>query len=397
MPSLPTDRVRQRQADRHRRPIDPWAVIALAIVLAAECLLLYLLLQRTRLGLTLRAVASNPESSRLVGINAGAMLMLGWALAAAIGALAGSLVAARSTGFDAGLDGRPCSSTRSRPRRSAGSTACSARSSAGLVVGIADALTTQYINALDGIELVVPSRAHRGRVAGQADWPVRPDNGGASMTDQVADAAPEAVEANPPARSGLARLDARTVVRIVVGIACASRRSLRRSSYSPDINHYLAQALYLSIAAMGLNLLTGFNGQVSIGHGAFFGVGAFTTAILMVDHGWNFEATIPVAALVAAAVGVAVGIPALRVRGLYLALVTLGMAVIFPRVATKFVKGSGGVALLRPDRIKFASLIDSLDRGPVGVLRVPRHRGDHVRARLEPRTESYRPGDDRGA
>ena len=67
------------------------------------------------------------------------------------------------------------------------------------------------------------------------------------------------------------------------------------------------------------------------------------------------------AALVAAAVGVVVGIPALRVRGLYLALLTLGLAVIFPRVATKYVNGSGGVALLRPRRVKFNSLINSLD------------------------------------
>ena len=111
----------------------------------------------------------------------------------------------------------------------------------------------------------------------------------------------------------------------------------------------LSQAIYLAIAAMGLNLLTGFNGQVSIGHGAFFGVGAFTTAILMVDHGWTFEPTHPRGrAALRGVFGVLVGIPALRVRGLYLALVTLGLAVLFPRVVQKYVDGTGGVALLRP-------------------------------------------------
>ena len=129
-------------------------------------------------------------------------------------------------------------------------------------------------------------------------------------------------------------------MRAIIGIALAVVALVAPFIYSPDINHLLAQALYLSIAAMGLNLLTGFNGQVSLGHGAFFGIGAFTTAILMVDHGWNFEATIPIAALMAAAVGVVVGIPALRVRGLYLALLTLGLAVIFPRVATKYVSAA---------------------------------------------------------
>ncbi len=183
---------------------------------------------------------------------------------------------------------------------------------------------------------------------------------GATATTSSTDAAPPAAGPTDAAPARTGRFDAATILRIVVGVVLCVAAIAAPFLYSSDINHLLAQAIYVSIAAMGLNLLTGFNGQVSIGHGAFFGVGAFTTAILMVDHGWTFEATIPVAALIAAAVGVAVGIPALRVRGLYLALITLGMAVIFPRLATRFVKGSGGIALLRPDRIKFASLISSL-------------------------------------
>jgi branched-chain amino acid transport system permease protein len=112
---------------------------------------------------------------------------------------------------------------------------------------------------------------------------------------------------------------------------------------------------------MGLNLLTGFNGQVSIGHGAFFGIGAFTSAILIIDHGWTFEPTIIVAAVFTGAFGLLVGLPALRVRGLYLALVTLGLAVLFPQVVQRFVKGNVGVPLLRPARGEFSSLINGLD------------------------------------
>lgn len=125
-------------------------------------------------------------------------------------------------------------------------------------------------------------------------------------------------------------------------------------------NVVFSQVLYIAIAAMGLNLLTGFNGQVSIGHGAFFGVGAFTTAILVVNHNWTIEATIPVAALTAAVVGVAVGFPALRVKGLYLALITLGLAVLFPAVTKKFVEGPGGVPLLQPNRKQVQSTIEGL-------------------------------------
>ena len=148
--------------------------------------------------------------------------------------------------------------------------------------------------------------------------------------------------------------------KIVAGVALAA--FALALPYQNDVtnNTIFAQVMYLAIAAMGLNLLTGFNGQISIGHGAFFGVGAFTSAILVVDHNWPIEATIPVAAILSAAVGVAIGIPALRVKGLYLALVTLGLAVMFPRVVAKYVDGPGGVPLLQPRVRQVSSLIDGM-------------------------------------
>lgn len=152
----------------------------------------------------------------------------------------------------------------------------------------------------------------------------------------------------------------RSTLRIVVGVLVAAALLYAPYYFEAPMNQTLARAIYFAVAAMGLNLLTGFNGQVSIGHGAFFGVGAFATAILMEDHSWTFELTIPVAALAAAVVGVFVGIPALRVKGLYLALVTLGLAVLFPRIAQKFVDGQGGVAIIRPPRDGFDTLLSGL-------------------------------------
>ena len=145
-------------------------------------------------------------------------------------------------------------------------------------------------------------------------------------------------------------------------------------SYGPSTTRLVAQALYIGIAAMGLNLLTGYNGQVSIGHGAFFGVGAYTTALLMnhqytwslgfgsISFGhWPFLATVPASAVVCFVVGALVGFPALRVKGLYLALVTLGLAVIFPDLATRFVKGTGGTSLvaLTPSELAAPSWVPS--------------------------------------
>ena len=90
-------------------------------------------------------------------------------------------------------------------------------------------------------------------------------------------------------------------------------------------------AVYL-IAIAGLNILTGYTGQISLGHGAFMAIGGYTTAILAVDHGVGLLWTVPIAGLVAGAAGLAFGVPALRLSGLYLALATFGIAVATPAV-----------------------------------------------------------------
>jgi branched-chain amino acid transport system permease protein len=129
--------------------------IGLVAVLLLECLALWVLLNRTRLGLKLRAVAANPDSSRLHGIRAGSMLMLGWALAAALGAIAGSLVASERTGFDSSLM-QTILVYALAAAALGGFDSIWGAVFAGLVVGVADALTFQYVDALDGIEVVLP-------------------------------------------------------------------------------------------------------------------------------------------------------------------------------------------------------------------------------------------------
>ena len=105
------------------------------------------------------------------------------------------------------------------------------------------------------------------------------------------------------------------------------------------------QAAYVgiyTIALLGLNVLTGYTGQISLGHGAFMAVGGYTTAILMVDHGVKDLWTIPIAAVVAGGAGFLFGIPALRLSGLYLALATFAIAVATPAVIKKFENFTGG-------------------------------------------------------
>src|SRR4051794_8176515 len=131
------------------------SVVGFALVLVAECVVLYLLFQHTRIGLALRAVASNPESSRLIGISTGTMLMLGWALAAALGTIAGSLVASKGTGFDASLMQEVLVYAFAAAALGGFDSPIGA-GVGGPIVGIAQALTVQYVDALNGIEVVVP-------------------------------------------------------------------------------------------------------------------------------------------------------------------------------------------------------------------------------------------------
>ena len=83
------------------------------------------------------------------------------------------------------------------------------------------------------------------------------------------------------------------------------------------------------IALLGLNIVTGYSGQISLGQGAFMGVGGYTTAYLAFDHGWSVWWTIPVAAAIAGLSGFLFGLPALRLHGPYLALGTFALAVAF--------------------------------------------------------------------
>jgi branched-chain amino acid transport system permease protein len=108
-----------------------------------------------------------------------------------------------------------------------------------------------------------------------------------------------------------------------------------------DVNK-LSHVIYVAVAALGLALLTGFNGQISLGHGAFLGIGAYTTLILTVDYDVPYAAALVIAMAFCFVVGVAVGLPALRITGVYLALVTLALATLFPQVVIRLGEITGG-------------------------------------------------------
>lgn len=112
--------------------------------------------------------------------------------------------------------------------------------------------------------------------------------------------------------------------------------------------------LVYAIAVLGLNILTGYNGQISLGHGAFFALGAYTTAILMSQAGWPYWATLPAAALLGGVLGALFGLPALKLDGVYLALATFALGVATPQLLKykgleAWTGGSQGLVLDKPE------------------------------------------------
>ena len=181
---------------------------------------------------------------------------------------------------------------------------------------------------------------------------------------------------------------------------------LRTSTWSNVVENFSAirwsVAVTLAVAILGLNIVTGYSGQISIGHSAFFGIGAYTTMILIADHGWPFLATLPVAGALGFFVGAVIGIPALKIRGLYLSLITLGLALAFPAIVksdnffgidfASITGGSNGKVISSGDVTTTTGFHwdppswapDAWTHQRLGVHNSLRHRDHSVRAHLQP-------------
>ncbi|GAA2904277.1 hypothetical protein GCM10011428_17810 [Streptomyces violaceus] len=120
--------------------------------------------------------------------------------------------------------------------------------------------------------------------------------------------------------------------------------------FAPFQVFQLTMVLLYAVALAGLNLLVGFGGQISLGHGAFFAAGAYTAAVMLDRYDTGHLATLPVAAAGCFLLGLGFGVPALRLRGLYLALVTLAFAVFLPPLLKRLEPVTGGSMGLTVDK-----------------------------------------------
>ncbi|MBX5473082.1 MAG: branched-chain amino acid ABC transporter permease [Acetobacteraceae bacterium] len=137
----------------------------------------------------------------------------------------------------------------------------------------------------------------------------------------------------------------------LIGLAAAIAATFVFSGYHL---FQLTMVIIYAIAILGLNIVTGYSGQISLGHGAFYAIGAYVSAILMTQYNLPYWATLPAAALVCAIVGFAIGLPALRLGGLYLALTTFALAITLPQILKyrafeDWTGGVQGIVLAKPD------------------------------------------------
>lgn len=130
-----------------------------------------------------------------------------------------------------------------------------------------------------------------------------------------------------------------------------------------------SMVLSYAIALVGLNILTGYSGQISLGHGAFLAIGAYTTAILMDRYEMPYWATLPISGAICLIVGFLFGLPALRLEGHYLALATFALAVALPQLLKfkhleEWTGGVQGIVIMKPDApiTSFAGLSINSDR-----------------------------------
>lgn len=149
------------------------------------------------------------------------------------------------------------------------------------------------------------------------------------------------------------RTSSRSYTALLV-LACIVALGVVPLFVSDYLTFQLTLVLSMSVAILGLNLLTGFNGQISLGHGAFYAVGAYAAAIAMERVDLPYYLAIPLAGFVCFMFGVLFGLPALRLEGLYLAIATLALGVALPQLLrykriAEYTGGVQGLTVMKPD------------------------------------------------
>ena len=299
-----------------------YAEIGLFLVMLVVAAALWLLITRTDLGLMMRGTAESRMAASLMGVNPDLITSLTWAIGGALAALAGILLASVTSlhpyslalqvlpAFIAALLG----GLGSLPGAVLGAAVVGATQGLVPILGFVGRLEGAPQLFLAVLAIVVMATRGKSLVAGD-------DSGGGSMGD---------AKAKPPAgaRSGDGRGRRRWVMPAIAAIVVFPHIPGMPSSVVGTAN----LAAGYSVIAVSLVLLTGWVGQISLGHAALVGIGGFGTGLIVEGIGIPFPFSLPLAAVLAGAAAALLGAVAVRVRGLYLAVATL----VFSWMASEF-------------------------------------------------------------
>jgi ABC-type branched-subunit amino acid transport system ATPase component/ABC-type branched-subunit amino acid transport system permease subunit len=281
---------------------------------------LALFMKYSTLGKEIRAAANNPESARLCGISVRRVSAIAWGLAGAFSAVSAVLQAPAQSSFNVAALGPYLLMLTLGAAALGAFVSLPAALAGGLVLGLVKSLVSAHTSsAADGelaafvvILLIV---LVRGRAIAQAF----------ESTGAITDALPVTRIATSIRRRALVRYQRRGLAGIAFGLGMVW--PLLPYFHTTGHEFQLTLILIYALVGVAMTMLLGWGGQVSLGNFAMVGLGAYLTA-RWAAQGWSLAALFIVIGLIGAAVMVAVGLPALRVRGLTLAVTTLGFAVI---------------------------------------------------------------------
>lgn len=300
-------------------------------------------LAATRMGTAIRAVAQHADAARLMGVSLNQVARINWAIGAALAGISGILIAPLAPVTAAtfplivvkALTATLFGGLVSLPLTFAG----------GLAVGVVESLTVLKASAPGAQELTVLVVVLVLLFA-RRSWPAEAAAGVDAGSTVRLRRVSEAVQGLRRRLPVWPQLGPRLRLAVGIGAAVFATIGLISTAGSEYWGFVFARTLFYVLEALSLVLLVGWGGQVSLMHGAYVGIGAFTTGYLVVDQGWSLGPAIIVAALVGVAMGAAAGLPALRLSGLQFAIASLA----FSAAASSF--------LFRREELRFSRFLD---------------------------------------
>ncbi|HVM52558.1 MAG TPA: ABC transporter permease [Acidimicrobiales bacterium] len=287
--------------------------VILVVPLVALALALYF--KRSRFGVAIRAAAENGDAARLLGVSVDRVAMFVWAAGSALAAIAGILLATKDGSLQPSTLSEGFLVKALAAALIGGLTSLPGAIVGGLAVGIGEAVISGWFSDTIGASEIVFF------IAVVLILAFRPQ-GFFGIRDEAEDTA-----AFVPAIRDLPRRLQETAYPLLFGWAGKATFVFFALAVSwvtgSATNDVLSQVMILAMVGVSLTVVMGFTGQISLGHWALAGVGAFAAANLFGRAGVPFLVTLPLVFLIGAAVSLVIGLPALRIKGLYLAVVTV--------------------------------------------------------------------------